>query len=288
MENNLEASTLSIDLNSNPNEAPKSGFEETSLREMKSLFKDAQDDELIQELCRVKSENKKLSNMLTIVSRNLSEFFKQMQYEEEELSRTRKRKADDINNQHLQNISPTHSADLPNVIKSNISRVYVRIDPSDVSLVVKDGYQWRKYGQKVTRDNPSPRAYYKCSFAPACPAKKKVQRSVDDSSILVATYEGQHHHHSRPAPADGGAPSPCGGATTAGDEYCSKSSQGASDEIHQFLVEKMASSLTRNHNFTTALAAAITGRILDEVILSETTAVVDDTNNISNSIGFSM
>lgn len=93
-------------------------------------------DELIQELCRVKSENKRLTDLLTIFSRNLSEF-KQMQYEEEEMSRTRKRKADD-QNQNLQNVSPKHKmcrGDLPNAITSNISRVYVRIDPSDVSLV---------------------------------------------------------------------------------------------------------------------------------------------------------
>lgn len=88
-------------------------------------------DELIEELSRVKSENKRLTDLLTTLSRNLSEFKHMQLEEEEELSRTKKRKAQD--NENLQiNLS---NNTMPNVIRSNISRVYVRIDPSDVSLV---------------------------------------------------------------------------------------------------------------------------------------------------------
>ncbi|GFP81468.1 probable WRKY transcription factor 40, partial [Phtheirospermum japonicum] len=250
---------------------------------------DDDDDQLIQELSRIKSENKKLSDILTIVSRNYNNLMMQRHCEDHEPSKTKKRKADE--NENLDNFIGFDGKCSPGttqVIKSNVSRVHVRMDPSDTSPVVKDGYQWRKYGQKVTRDNPSPRAYYKCSFAPTCPVKKKVQRSVDDPTILVATYEGRHHHHHDRV--DISAVSPPGMAEITSPSQIQNYDVG---EIERLLVERMASSLTKNRGFTAALTAAITDRILNEVVASEHGNDDDNNNNnnnnnVSNSRAFSM
>lgn len=171
---------------------------------------------LVEELNRVSAENKKLSEMLTLMCDNYNVLRKQlMEYvnksnitERDQISPPKKRKSpareDAFSCAVIGGVSESSSTDQDEylckkqreetVVKEKVSRVYYKTEASDTTLVVKDGYQWRKYGQKVTRDNPSPRAYFKCACAPSCSVKKKVQRSVEDQSVLVATYEGEHNH----------------------------------------------------------------------------------------------
>lgn len=114
-----------------------------------------------------------------------------------------------------------------------------------------------------------------------------MQRSVDDQSVLVATYEGEHNH---PQPSQIEATSSLGRGgvnlgsvpssaalssslpttnvsldlTNSNSNKDSKNTETRKDspKVPQNLVDHMANSLTTDPNFRAALVAAISGRLM--------------------------
>ncbi|PIN26158.1 hypothetical protein CDL12_01096 [Handroanthus impetiginosus] len=83
----------------------------------------------------------------------------------------------------------------PKKRKSRLKRVE-RVPAISMKMadIPPDDYSWRKYGQKPIKGSPHPRGYYKCSSVRGCPARKHVERALDDPTMLIVTYEGEHNH----------------------------------------------------------------------------------------------
>ncbi|XP_010539365.1 PREDICTED: probable WRKY transcription factor 2 [Tarenaya hassleriana] len=60
----------------------------------------------------------------------------------------------------------------------------------------EDGYNWRKYGQKLVKGSEYPRSYYKCTH-PNCLVTKKVERSRE-GHVTEIIYKGAHNHPKPP------------------------------------------------------------------------------------------
>lgn len=93
------------------------------------------DDELIQELNRMKWENKRLNGLLATACKNYEDLMQKQSAEDRLFINSSKRKFDEIENINVDHVHICRDECRPKEIKSNVSRVHVRIDPSDTNLV---------------------------------------------------------------------------------------------------------------------------------------------------------
>ncbi|KAI3807184.1 hypothetical protein L1987_23108 [Smallanthus sonchifolius] len=106
-----------------------------------------------------------------------------------------KRKCNSMEDSHTKCTGSSGRCHCSKKRKSRMKRV-VRVPAISLKMadIPPDDYSWRKYGQKPIKGSPYPRGYYKCSSLRGCPARKHVERALDDPTMLLVTYESEHNH----------------------------------------------------------------------------------------------
>ncbi|KAJ7191527.1 hypothetical protein O6H91_11G056200 [Diphasiastrum complanatum] len=102
---------------------------------------------------------------------------------------------DDLGNRHVEEPDQKCKSRSRETFRHENRQPRFAIETVSEREMIDDGYRWRKYGRKTVKQSPHHRNYYKCSN-PTCMVKKRVERSSEDSSIIITTYEGNHTHPS--------------------------------------------------------------------------------------------
>ncbi|KAL0791573.1 hypothetical protein Bca101_007819 [Brassica carinata] len=73
------------------------------------------------------------------------------------------------------------------------SRVVSNLSVSPVLRTpARDGYHWRKYGQKQVKSPRGSRSYYRCTYSDCC--AKKIECSNDSGNVIEIVNKGSHSH----------------------------------------------------------------------------------------------
>nr|AJA32893.1 WRKY transcription factor [Brassica oleracea var. capitata] len=77
--------------------------------------------------------------------------------------------------------------------KSYDSRVVMNLSVSPaLRTPPRDGYNWRKYGQKQVKSPKGSRSYYRCTYSDCC--AKKIECSNDSGNMVEIVTKGLHSH----------------------------------------------------------------------------------------------
>ncbi|WZZ76499.1 hypothetical protein YC2023_087869 [Brassica napus] len=78
-------------------------------------------------------------------------------------------------------------------VKSYDSRVVMNLSVSPaLRTPPRDGYNWRKYGQKQVKSPKGSRSYYRCTYSDCC--AKKIECSNDSGNMVEIVTKGLHSH----------------------------------------------------------------------------------------------